>query len=910
IQVAQKKVKIAFENADSSSKVELIPSKIEYANKVILNFHKEFLVFSSLSRKGNDRLLQDQVFKNKEEVVIKRMGIGTQQPEEPESTLEDEFQDLHLNLPVLEFLAHAPIYNAILDKYVEILELGKNRLAFVQGEVSTKMEDPGLFTLPCRLGDSKPFDTLADLGSCEVKDVEVHIGKMKLLNDFYVIDIKKDPETLLLVGRGFLATANAVIDCRIAKIVVGEGITRLVFGVKGVNLGEEEAPYWTTLRKKESYKPRPSSDGAGAQIPYYARKDFLDCHFLEDWKIARDAEINPFKDFLVFRRMAEFFGAIPINLKSNIANQGSTDFFYLFSYPFIHFYRTKNQFHFTIMNKKIDKRKGRNVERGVLERESREKKEMVNSGKSGSESRPPILNKENYVPWSSRLLRYAKSKPNGKLIHNSILNGPYVRRMIPEPGDAERDVNTILLGLPEDTYAAVDSCKTAKEIWLRVQHMMKGSDIGIQEKKAKLFNEWERENCKQFEVFEQFAAEYTQLYDFLKYNQKEIISLNPRNRQIAQPSMNMGQDRQMQMVRGNGGNQFRQYAGQNAGNPAGYNDVIGNQVISNAAQNPRVHNVVRAEGNAARQNGNKIRCYNCRGIGHYASNSADLDEIEEVNANCILMANLQQASSSGTQTDSAPVYDSDGSAEVHEYENCYNNEIFNMFTQEEQYTELLEPIPEPQQVPQNDNNVISKVTNMEQEGKTVEQHSANFEETRTLYESLYQNLAIEVENVNSVNRKLKETNADLTTELARYKNQERCFEISQEKYDKLEKCYQQSIYQEQCLSKKINALHLSSGKQIMILNEQISELNKQLSKEKSTVSFLLEEKKKLKFDFKTCEDELLDKQIQLEKKIKDLNKLCLKWVNRFNRFNRFIYSHRSQTRFITLNRKWLWVIKI
>nr|GFC37402.1 hypothetical protein [Tanacetum cinerariifolium] len=36
--------------------------------------------------------------------------------------------------------------------------------------------------------------------------------------------------------------------------------------------------------------------------------------------------------------------------------------------------------------------------------------------------------------------------------------------------------------------------------------------------------------------------------------------------QIAQPGMNMGQDRQMQMIGGNGGNQFRQYAGQNAGN--------------------------------------------------------------------------------------------------------------------------------------------------------------------------------------------------------------------------------------------------------------------------------------------------------------------------------------------------------
>nr|GEV90631.1 hypothetical protein [Tanacetum cinerariifolium] len=138
------------------------------------------------------------------------------------------------------------------------------------------------------------------------------------------------------------------------------------------------------------------------------------------------------------------------------------------------------------------------------------------------------------------------------------------------------------------------------------------------------------------------------------------------------------------------------------------------------------------------------------------------------------------------------------------------------------------------------------------------------------------NLAIEIEKVNLVNPKLKETNADLTTELARFKNQTWCFEISQEKYDKLERCYQQSIYQEQCLSKKINALHLSIGKQIMTLNEQILDLNTQLSKEKSTVTFLLEEKKKLKSDFKTYEDKLLDEQIQLEKRIKDLNNILAK----------------------------------
>nr|GEZ47269.1 putative reverse transcriptase domain-containing protein [Tanacetum cinerariifolium] len=266
---------------------------------------------------------------------------------------------------------------------------------------------------------------------------------------------------------------------------------------------------------------------------------------------------------------------------------------------------------------------------------------------AGSESRLPMLNKENYVPWSSRLLRYAKSKPYGKLIYNSIINGPYVRRMIPEP--------------------AVDSCETAQEIWLRVQQMMKGSNIGIQEKKAKLFNEWKRFTSNEGESIESYyhlflklmnelklnkhfsekiasilkflnnlqpkwsrhvtivhqtkdlhTADYTQLYDFLKYNQKEVdelkaerlakiqdplalmansnnpyafpaphqdqplfnqnymqqpmpnpeditdpitamnmalahystltnnnqrISLNPYNRQIAQPGMNIGQDR-------------------------------------------------------------------------------------------------------------------------------------------------------------------------------------------------------------------------------------------------------------------------------------------------------------------------------------------------------------------------------
>ncbi|GJV18035.1 hypothetical protein Tco_1363358 [Tanacetum coccineum] len=84
---------------------------------------------------------------------------------------------------------------------------------------------------------------------------------------------------------------------------------------------------------------------------------------------------------------------------------------------------------------------------------------------AGSENCPPMLNKENYFPWSSRLLRYAKSRPNGKLIYNSIINGPYVRRMIPEPGDAARAVP-----VPE-TFTSTDE-ESIKSYYHRFSKLM------------------------------------------------------------------------------------------------------------------------------------------------------------------------------------------------------------------------------------------------------------------------------------------------------------------------------------------------------------------------------------------------------------------------------------------------------
>nr|GEW75017.1 hypothetical protein [Tanacetum cinerariifolium] len=229
-------------------------------------------------------------------------------------------------------------------------------------------------------------------------------------------------------------------------------------------------------------------------------------------------------------------------------------------------------------------------------------------------------------------------------------------KMISEPGDANRDITvTETFRLQTDDELSDKELKQIEADDQAIQTILLGSDIGIEEKKAKLFNKWERFTSNKGESIESYYHRFLKLMNDLKRNKhfsekiatphqdqpsfnqnylqqpmtnpeditdpttvmnmalalmaktfklnystptnnNQRISSKVRNRQIAQPGMNMGQDRQIQMVGGNGGNQFRQYAGQNARNTAGYNDVIENQVIHNVVQNPRVQNVENQNG--------------------------------------------------------------------------------------------------------------------------------------------------------------------------------------------------------------------------------------------------------------------------------------------------------------------------
>nr|GFA35413.1 hypothetical protein [Tanacetum cinerariifolium] len=187
--------------------------------------------------------------------------------------------------------------------------------------------------------------------------------------------------------------------------------------------------------------------------------------------------------------------------------------------------------------------------------------------------------------------------------------------------------------------------------------MMKGSDIGIQEKKSKLFNEWERFTSNEGESIESYyhlhqtkdlhTTDYTQLYDFLKYNQKEVDELKVKRLAKTQDPLAL-------MANSNNPYVFpaphqdqsllnQNYLQQPMPNPKDITDPTtamnmalalmakafklnyssptnNNQRISSNPRNKQIAQPARAEGTAAGKNENQIRCYNCRGVGHYAKN--------------------------------------------------------------------------------------------------------------------------------------------------------------------------------------------------------------------------------------------------------------------------------------------------
>ncbi|GJW89058.1 retrovirus-related pol polyprotein from transposon TNT 1-94, partial [Tanacetum coccineum] len=115
---------------------------------------------------------------------------------------------------------------------------------------------------------------------------------------------------------------------------------------------------------------------------------------------------------------------------------------------------------------------------------------------SGADNRPPMLEKDMYDSWKNRIELYMMNRQHGRMILESIENGPLIWPTIEENGvtrpkkyselsateaiQVDCDIkatNIILQGLPPEVYALVSNHKVAKELWERIQLLMQGTSL-------------------------------------------------------------------------------------------------------------------------------------------------------------------------------------------------------------------------------------------------------------------------------------------------------------------------------------------------------------------------------------------------------------------------------------------------
>jgi hypothetical protein len=181
---------------------------------------------------------------------------------------------LHINIPFLDAIVQMPGYAKCLKQILmnkkNLAEVATTVLedvasAAVTGKLPEKRKDPGSFTIPCKIGDLSVSDALSDSGASInlmpssmysklnlgepkpikmeiqladksvirpfgiLEDVLVKVGGLVFPVDFIIIDVDEALNVPLILGRPFLATADANIEVGRGKITLRAGTESVTF---------------------------------------------------------------------------------------------------------------------------------------------------------------------------------------------------------------------------------------------------------------------------------------------------------------------------------------------------------------------------------------------------------------------------------------------------------------------------------------------------------------------------------------------------------------------------------------------------------------------------------------------------------------------------------------------------------
>ncbi|XP_070013221.1 uncharacterized protein [Nicotiana sylvestris] len=182
-----------------------------------------------------------------------------------------------VNIPLIEALKEMPGYAKMMKDMMyrkfdfqdlATVTLTQTCSAVVTRPIAEKLSDPGSFTIPCSIGNfafakalcdlganinlmplaiykrlgigrARPTSMLLQLADRTVKrplgifdDVLIQVGKFVFPADFVILDCKVDGEFPIVLGRPFLVTGRALIDCETRELKMRLNDEKITFNVQ------------------------------------------------------------------------------------------------------------------------------------------------------------------------------------------------------------------------------------------------------------------------------------------------------------------------------------------------------------------------------------------------------------------------------------------------------------------------------------------------------------------------------------------------------------------------------------------------------------------------------------------------------------------------------------------------------
>ncbi|XP_075077381.1 uncharacterized protein LOC142164104 [Nicotiana tabacum] len=186
-------------------------------------------------------------------------------------------KQIQVNIPLIdvlrEMLGYAKMMKDLMSRKFDFQDLATVTLtqtcsAVVSRPIAEKLSDPGSFTIPCTIGSYAFAKALCDLGasinlmplsiykklgigitrptsmllqladrmvkrpSGILDDVLVQVGKFVFLADFVILDCKVDEKIPIILGRLFLSTRRALIDCEMSELKIRLNNEEITFNVQ------------------------------------------------------------------------------------------------------------------------------------------------------------------------------------------------------------------------------------------------------------------------------------------------------------------------------------------------------------------------------------------------------------------------------------------------------------------------------------------------------------------------------------------------------------------------------------------------------------------------------------------------------------------------------------------------------